>query len=109
MIIEALVGLFIITSLVYFIFVRLAEKKDEKFEKRFGFFRAVIGESVRAFLKCGDLKQGFARVRCKNCGYEYLLQFSCKRRCVCPSCMAKRAIVFGHHLNNNVFYPSVFH
>ncbi|MBT4091090.1 MAG: hypothetical protein HN580_28500 [Deltaproteobacteria bacterium] len=82
---------------------------DEKFEKRFGFFRAVIGESVRAFLKCGDLKQGFARVRCKNCGYEYLLQFSCKRRCVCPSCMAKRAIVFGHHLNNNVFYPSVFH
>ena len=34
MIIEALVGLFIITSLVYFLFVRLAEKKDEKFEKR---------------------------------------------------------------------------
>ena len=34
MIIEALVGLFIITSLFYFIFVRLAEKKDEKFEKR---------------------------------------------------------------------------
>jgi len=34
MIIETLVGLFIITSLVYFIFVRLAEKKDEKFEKR---------------------------------------------------------------------------
>jgi hypothetical protein len=29
MIIEALVGLFIITSLVYFIFVRLAEKKRE--------------------------------------------------------------------------------
>ena len=34
MIIEALLGLFIIISLVYFIFVRLAEKKDEKFEKR---------------------------------------------------------------------------
>ncbi len=34
MIIETLVGLFIIISLVYFIFVRLAEKKDEKFEKR---------------------------------------------------------------------------
>ena len=30
----ALVGLFIITSVVYFIFVRLAEKKEEKFEKR---------------------------------------------------------------------------
>ena len=34
MIIEALVGLFIGISVVYFIFVRLAEKKDEKFEKR---------------------------------------------------------------------------
>ena len=30
----ALVGLFIITSVAYFIFVRLAEKKEEKFEKR---------------------------------------------------------------------------
>jgi preprotein translocase subunit SecG len=34
MIIETLVGLFIVISLVYFIFVRLTEKKDEKFEKR---------------------------------------------------------------------------
>ena len=78
---------------------------DEKFEKRFGFFRAVIGESVRAFLKCGDLKQGFARIRCPNCGNEQILSFSCKKRCICGSCMAKRAIVFGHHLNENVFYP----
>ncbi|MBT4641192.1 MAG: hypothetical protein HOC09_20410 [Deltaproteobacteria bacterium] len=43
---------------------------DAKFEKRFGFFRAVIDESVRAFLKCGDLKQGFARIRRPNCGNE---------------------------------------
>ena len=34
MIIEALVGLFIIISVVCFIFVRLDEKKEEKFEKR---------------------------------------------------------------------------
>ena len=34
MIIETLVGLFIVISLVYFILVRLNEKKDEKFEKR---------------------------------------------------------------------------
>ena len=78
---------------------------DEKFEKRFGFFRAVIGESVRAFLKCGDLKQGFARIRCPNCGNEQILSYSCKKRCICGSCMTKRAIVFGHHLNENVFYP----
>jgi hypothetical protein len=77
----------------------------EKFEKKYGFFRPVVGEVVRSYLKCGDLKQGFARVRCNNCGYEYLLQFSCKTRCCCPSCQAKRAIILGHHLNENVLFP----
>ncbi len=77
----------------------------EKFEKKYDFFRPVVGEVVRSYLKCGDLKQGFARVRCNNCGYEYLLQFSCKTRCCCPSCQAKRAIILGHHLNENVLYP----
>jgi len=77
----------------------------EQFEKRYGFFRPVIGESVYGFLKCGDLKQGFARIRCPDCGNEQILSFSCKKRCICASCMAKRAIVFGHHLNENVFYP----
>jgi hypothetical protein len=50
-------------------------------------------------------KDGFARVRCNDCGYEFLLQFSCKTRCICPSCQAKRAIILGHHLNENVLYP----
>ena len=77
----------------------------EKFEKKYGFFRPVVSEVVRSYLKCGDLKQGFARVRCNNCGYEYLLQFSCKTRCCCPSCQAKRAIILGHHLNENVLFP----
>jgi len=77
----------------------------EKFEKKYGFFRPVVGEVVRSYLRCGDLKQGFARVRCNNCGYEFLLQFSCKTRCICSSCQAKRAVLFGHHLTENVFYP----
>ena len=49
----------------------------EKFEKRYGFFRSVILEVVRAYLRCGDLKEGFARVRCPNCGHEFLLQLIC--------------------------------
>lgn len=77
----------------------------EKFEKKYGFFRPVIGEVVRSFLRCGDLKDGFARIRCPNCGNEKLLSFSCKRRCICPSCQAKRAIILGHHLTENVLYP----
>ena len=77
----------------------------EKFEKKYGFFRPVISEVVRAYLRCGDLKEGFARIRCPKCGHEYLLQFSCKVRCFCPSCQAKRVVIFGHHLQENVFYP----
>ena len=30
------------------------------------------------------LKNGFARVRCGDCGHEYLLAFSCKRHHFCP-------------------------
>ncbi|MBU2511980.1 transposase zinc-binding domain-containing protein [bacterium] len=78
---------------------------EEKFERKYGFFRPVIGDVVRSYLKCGDLKEGFARVRCPNCAHEFLLQFSCKVCCFCPSCQAKRVIVFGHHLKENVFYP----
>jgi hypothetical protein len=50
---------------------------SEKFETKYGFFRKVIPEVVRNYIKCGDLKQGFARVRCPNCCHEYLLSFSC--------------------------------
>ncbi|MBU2509958.1 transposase zinc-binding domain-containing protein [bacterium] len=78
---------------------------EEKFEKQYGFFRPVVRDVVHSYMKCGDLKEGFARVRCPNCAHEFLLQFSCKVRCFCPSCQAKRVIVFGHHLKENVFYP----
>ena len=77
----------------------------ERFEKRYGFFRPVISQVVRAYLRCGDLKEGFARIRCPNCGHEFLLSFSCKGRCCCPACQAKRAILFGHHLTENVLFP----
>ncbi len=58
---------------------------EEKFEKQYGFYRPVISEVVREYLKCGDLKEGFARVRCPDCGHEYLLAFSCHSRWFCPS------------------------
>jgi ribosomal protein S27E len=50
------------------------------------------------YLDCGDLHCGFARVKCKGCGHEYLLAFSCKRRHFCPSCHQKRVIEFGEWL-----------
>ncbi|WP_425464861.1 transposase zinc-binding domain-containing protein [Paenibacillus piri] len=33
---------------------------------------------IYKYLDCGDLYQGFARVKCNDCYYEYLLPFSCK-------------------------------
>jgi hypothetical protein len=48
--------------------------------------RRVEDETLDRFLDCGDLHKGFARVHCDACGHEYLLPFSCKTRCFCPSC-----------------------
>ncbi|MGZ3592514.1 MAG: transposase zinc-binding domain-containing protein [Syntrophales bacterium] len=31
------------------------------------------------------MRNGFALVKCKDCGHEYLLSFSCKRRHFCLS------------------------
>jgi len=58
---------------------------EERFGGKYGFFRRVIGQVVRQYLTCGDLKNGFARVRCCDCRDEYLLAFSCKGRWFCPS------------------------
>ncbi|NLY03093.1 MAG: hypothetical protein GXY83_44145 [Rhodopirellula sp.] len=58
---------------------------DERYQCKYGFWRSVVDHSVRAFLKCGDLQQGFARVRCGDCGHEMFVAYSCKQRCTWPS------------------------
>jgi ribosomal protein S27E len=75
------------------------------YTKAYGFFRPVISRVVRKYLDCGDLHQGFARVRCPDCHHEYLLAFSCRGRWFCPSCHAKKVVQFGGHLQANVLYP----
>ena len=77
----------------------------ERYEKVFGRFRPVIGKVVRKYLACGDLREGFARVRCPGCGHEYLLAYSCKGRYFCTSCHTKRAAVFAERLNETVLRP----
>ncbi len=59
---------------------------EDRFERRYGFFRSYVKQVIYRYLDCGVLKNGFARVRCGDCGHEYLLAFSCKRRHFCPSC-----------------------
>ena len=75
---------------------------DERFTTKYGFFRAYVKQVIYRYLDCGILHNGFARVKCKDCGHEYLLAFSCKRRHFCPSCHQKRVVEFGEWLCEEV-------
>ncbi|MDA1278415.1 MAG: transposase [Verrucomicrobia bacterium] len=65
----------------------------QRYQKRYGPWRPIIDEVIRKFLTCGDLHFGFARVRCKECHHEMLAPFSCRQRCLCPSCHQKRTLL----------------
>jgi ribosomal protein S27E len=78
---------------------------DERFAAKYGFWRPVVERSVTAFLKCGDLHEGFARVRCPDCHHEMFVAFSCKQRCTCPSCHQKRALLTAIHVAEEVCSP----
>jgi len=62
----------------------------------------VEGE-LRRYLECGILAHGFARARCAECGYDFVLAFSCKGRGLCPSCNARRMVEVAAHLVDHVF------
>ena len=51
---------------------------------------AYVEEEFKAFLDCGRLENGFARLKCSDCRHEKLLALSCKRRGFCPSCCGRR-------------------
>jgi ribosomal protein S27E len=78
---------------------------DERFQAKYGFWRPVVKRSVTAFLKCGDLEEGFARVRCPDCRHEMFVAYSCKQRCTCPSCHQKRTLLTALHVAQEVCAP----
>jgi hypothetical protein len=78
---------------------------DERYQKRYGFWRPVIARTVEKFLACGDLRDGFSRVRCPRCRYEFFVAFSCRRRCLCPSCHQKRALIMADHIARDLCAP----
>jgi hypothetical protein len=65
-----------------------------------------IEREFRAFLRCGVLVHGFARVCCDECAFERLVPFSCKTRAVCPSCGGWRMAERAAHLVETVL-PTV--
>lgn len=75
------------------------------YEKQHGPLRPVVERTVERFLDCGIFHQGFARIRCGDCGTEYLLAFSCKTRYFCPSCQAKRVAAFVEWVTEEILEP----
>jgi hypothetical protein len=64
-----------------------------------------VEDDFRAYLRCGILAHGFARIRCDACAAERLVAFSCKGRGVCPSCNARRMVEVAAHLTGQVLPP----
>jgi hypothetical protein len=83
-------------------FEELERVWDERYEREYGFWRPEIRRVVEQFLECGDLRCGFARLRCAACRKDLLLPYSCRRRCFCPSCHQKRALLFAEHVDEEV-------
>jgi hypothetical protein len=61
-----------------------------------------VEKDLRAYLRCGILAHGFARLRCEDCGHERLLPFSRKSRGVCPSCNTRRMAEVAAHITDHV-------
>jgi len=53
---------------------------EEEFQHTFGALRSVTERVVEKFMDCGNPMNGFARIRCSECGHERLLPFTCKCR-----------------------------
>ena len=75
---------------------------EERFERKYGFWRGLADEAVVRYLDCGVWDNGFARGRCRKCPQEFLVAFSCKGRGLCPSCGAKRAAEVAAFLMDEV-------
>lgn len=83
-------------------FEELERVWEYQYQKQYGYWRPYVLDVIYKYLDCGDLHQGFARVKCNDCHHEYLLPFSCKKRNFCPSCHQKRVIEFGEQLHEEL-------
>ena len=77
----------------------------ERFQSEYGALRREVLETLDAYLDCGILAHGVARAECESCRHSIIIPFSCKKRGVCPSCAAKRALIFAGHLHEEVLSP----
>jgi hypothetical protein len=75
---------------------------EELFAEQYGPLLDYHLKALDAFLNCGIFRHGCARLCCTDCGHSELLAFSCKTRNLCPSCDAKRAVIFAENVHQNI-------
>jgi len=75
---------------------------EPRFQAQYGVLRDEVTKTLDEYLNCGILARGAARVYCDGCKHSLLVAFSCKRRGLCPSCGAKRAVKFAEHVYDQV-------
>jgi hypothetical protein len=63
-------------------------------------------KELEAYLDCGLLGRGFARLRCGSCDESRLVAFSCKGRGFCPSCFGRRMCATAANLVERVLPPN---
>ena len=78
----------------------------ERFAKAHGPLRPVVERVLRAFMRCGLVEHGFARLWCGTCRTSVLCPFSCRGRSFCPSCEKKRQLLWAEWLQKNVLAPA---
>jgi hypothetical protein len=89
-------------QLVYNLHEELPIVWEERFQREYGVLRDEVRKTFEEYLNCGLLCHGAARVYCDSCQHSLLVAFSCKKRGVCPSCAAKRAVKFAEYLYEDV-------
>ncbi len=67
-----------------------------------------VQAAFTAYLKCGILAHGFARVYCAGCGHDFLVAYSCKGRDICPSCATRRMVETAAHMVDQVLPRAPF-
>jgi hypothetical protein len=76
-----------------------------RFAKAHGPLRSVVERVLRAFLTCGLVEHGFARLWCGTCRTSVLVPFSCRGRSFCPSCEKKKQLLWAEWPQKEVLEP----
>jgi hypothetical protein len=87
----------------------LLQSWEMQYQAEYGCLRDEVSKVLQCYLNCGLLEHGAARVYCDECKYSMLVAYSCKKRGVCPSCSAKRAVIFAEHIYDEVLEQQIPH